>query len=100
MIKCNLNYRIQLRFGTGDINIIPGYNWEDGNRVAGVGFRNQAPRQIGIDNGDNTSDIKSITDLPVSFMFTDTKSIDVLIYALKEARSYVVEAEEVIDAIL
>lgn len=89
MIKGNL----ELKFGTGDINIMTGHFIEDGKKIAYTGYRNQTPREIGTE-GDDTSNIEKLNDMPILMTFYKTESIDVLIKALEEAKQLMIEEVE------
>lgn len=93
MIKVN-EHNIELKFGTGDINILSGYVEEETQNIGYVGYRNQTPREIGLNTGDNADDIKSLEDMPIVMTFSKVESVDVVIDALKEIREYI-ESKEV-----
>lgn len=76
--------KIYLQFGYGDIGITCGSCVdEDGVKCGVIGFNNIEPREIGVNSGVKTSKIEEI---PILCTFSDTRSIDVLIKALKEAK--------------
>lgn len=81
-----------VNFGTGDINIIPGILTD--TEIGIVGLREQAPRKIGLNNGDKAPD--NINEFKVILQFTKTESIDVLIYALNEAKKMMENRNEII----
>lgn len=86
----NKENNIELKFGTGDINVLTGYVIENEDRVIGyVGFRNQTPREIGLKNGDDVSNIKSLDDMPIVMVFDKVESIDIVIEALNKAKKHI-----------
>ena len=82
-------------FGSGDINIIPGILTD--TEIGIVGLREQAPREIGLNNGDKAPD--NINEFKVILQFTKTESIDVLIYALNEAKKMMENRNEIIKKV-
>ena len=94
MIKRN-ERNIEMKFGTGDINILTGYINESELKVTGyIGYRNQAPREIGLFGGDNAKDIKCLEDMPIVMTFDKVESVDVMIDALKEIRGYIKKEDD------
>ena len=65
MIK-RIDEQTIVNFGTGDINIIPGILTE--TEIGIVGLRNQAPREIGLKNGDKAPD--NMNEFKVILQFT------------------------------
>ena len=94
MIK-RIDEQTIVNFGTGDINIIPGILTE--TEIGIVGLRNQAPREIGLKNGDKAPD--NMNEFKVILQFTKTESIDVLIYALNEAKKMMKNRNEIIKKV-
>lgn len=82
-----------IQFGTGDINIIPGILTEEDIGI--VGLRNQAPREIGLNNGDKAPN--NTDEFPIILQFDKKESIDVLIYALEETKKMMEGREEIIN---
>ncbi len=94
MIKTENNQTI-IRFENGDINIVNGILLDE--EIGVVAFRKQTPRAISISNGDKPS--QEMLEYPVIFNFTNTKSIDVLIYSLKEVKKMMNNREEIIKKV-
>lgn len=94
MIK-RIDEQTIVNFGTGDINIIPGILTD--TEIGIVGLREQAPREIGLNNGDKAPD--NINEFKVILQFTKTESIDVLIYALNEAKKMMGNRNEIIKKV-
>ena len=94
MIK-RIDEQTIVNFGTGDINIIPGILTD--TEIGIVGLREQAPREIGLNNGDKAPD--NINEFKVILQFTKTESIDVLIYALNEAKKMMENRNEIIKKV-
>lgn len=94
MIK-RVNEQTIVKFGSGDINIIPGILTDE--EIGIVGLREQEPREIGLNNGDkapyNTNEFKVI------LQFDKSESIDVLIYALNEAKRMMENRNEIIKKV-
>lgn len=82
-----------IQFGTGDINIIPGILKEE--EIGIIGLRNQAPREIGLNNGDIPPN--NTIEIPIILQFNKTESIDVLIHSLKETKEMMLHREEWIN---
>lgn len=79
--------QVDLEFGKGDICITSGsYLDENNNRVGLVSFIDQAPREIGSKGMIVAGGQYKLGDFPVIMTFADTRSIDVLINALLEAK--------------
>ena len=74
-----------IQFGTGDINIIPGILKEE--EIGIIALRNQAPREIGLNNG----------DIPIILQFNKTESIDVLIHSLEQTKEMMLHRNEWIN---
>ena len=86
MIKLSKN-QTDLEFGNGDICITGGhYLDENDNRVGLVSFINQASREVGSKGMIVAGEQYKLGDFPVIMTFTNTKSIDVLVNALFEAK--------------
>ena len=94
MIK-RIDEQTIVNFGTGDINIIPGILTD--TEIGIVGLREQAPREIGLNNGDKAPD--NINKFKVILQFDKTESIDVLIYALNEAKKMMENRNEIIKKV-
>ena len=84
-----------IKFGTGDINIIPGILTEE--KIGIVGLREQEPRKIGLNNGDKAPD--NTNAFEILMQFNKTESIDVLIYALNEAKEMMKNRKEIINTV-
>lgn len=82
-----------IQFGTGDINIIPGILKEE--EIGIVALRNQEPREIGLNNGDEPPN--NTSEIPIILQFNKTESIDVLIYALNETKQMMLHRKEWIN---
>ena len=82
-----------VEFGTGDINIIQGILIE--KEIGIVGFREQKPREIGLNNGDKAPD--NTDEFKIILQFDKTESIDVLIHALNETKEMMKNRKEIID---
>ena len=74
MIKRADNQTI-LRFENGDINIVRGILLEE--EIGWLAFREQKPREIGLNNGDKPS--LEMSDYSVIFNFTNTKSSAIIL---------------------
>ena len=94
MIKRADNQTI-LRFENGDINIVRGIVLDE--EIGCLAFREQKPREIGLNNGDKPS--LEMSDYSVIFNFTNTKSIDVLIHSLKEVKKMMNNRELIIKKV-
>ena len=84
-----------IEFGTGDINIIPGILTEE--ELGIVGFREQKPRKIGLNNGDKAPE--STNYFEILMQFNKTESVDVLIHALNETKEMMKNRKEIIDTV-
>lgn len=87
--------KVQVRFGKGDICIVRGWDLEEEGKTAGVGFMNQDPRPIGLDNRDSPKDIESVQELPVTLIFSNVESIDVMIYSLNQIKEFLLNDKDV-----
>lgn len=86
MIKI-VDNQTDLGFGNGDICITSGhYLDEKDNRVGLVSFINQTSREIGSKGMIVAGERYKLGDFPVIMTFTNSKSIDVLINALKQVK--------------
>ena len=84
-----------IKFGTGDINIIPGILIEE--EIGIIGFREQEAREIGLNNGDKAPD--STNMFKILLQFNKTESIDVLIHALNETKEMMENRKEIINKV-
>lgn len=84
-----------VKFGVGDINIIPGILIEE--EIGIVGFREQEPREIGLNNGDKAPD--NTDEFKIILQFNKEESIDVLIHALNETKEMMKNRKEIIDKV-
>lgn len=85
----NIGESKQLEFGYGDIKVSPALLKT--NEVVGVVcFFNQEPRQIGSHEEHSPNEEKSIEDTPVRMIFDKLESIDVVIWALEEAKKFMI----------
>lgn len=84
-----------IEFGTGDINIIPGILIQE--KIGILGFREQKPRKIGLNNGDKAPD--STNAFEILMQFSKTESIDVLIHALNQTKEMMKRREKIIDTV-
>lgn len=94
MIK-KVGEQIIVEFGTGDINIIPGILIEE--EIGMIGFREQQPRKIGLNNGDKAPN--STNMFKILLQFNKTESIDVLIHALNETKEMMENRKEIINKV-
>ncbi len=94
MIK-KVGEQIIVEFGTGDINIIPGILIEE--EIGMIGFREQQPRKIGLNNGDKAPN--STNMFKILLQFNKTESIDVLIHALNETKEMMKNRKEIINRV-
>ena len=92
MIK-QLQHQAKMEFGTGDIGFNAGVIKEDDNKVGFILFCNQEPRPIGSPGDVKAGTVVDINDFPVVMKFYRKESIDVVIKALNEARSLMLEDE-------
>ena len=84
----NVNNQTELAFGKGDICIAGGYIKGDLLKKIGlVTFINQGPREIGVEGITKSGMLHLVGDFPVIMTFTDSKSIDVVIEQLLQAKS-------------
>ena len=81
-------------FGEGDICISPGRYIDNDNKVGFIIFCNQEPRPIGSPGDVKAGTVVDVDDFPVVMKFRKIESIDVVIKALNEARSLMLEDEE------
>ena len=84
-----------IEFGTGDINIIPGILIQE--KIGILGFREQKPRKIGLNNGDKAPD--STNAFEILMQFNKIESIDVLIHALNETKEMMERRERIINTV-
>ena len=84
-----------VKFGSGDINIIPGILTD--TEIGIVGLREQEPREIGLNNGDKAPD--NVSEFKVILQFDKSESIDVLVYALNEAKKMMKNRNEIIKKV-
>lgn len=75
-----------LKFGTGDINVVSGYKIDGSAGL--VAFRNQEPREIFVNNGDEP--LEDFNDYDVKMEFTNIRSFDVVINALQQAKEMMI----------
>ena len=94
MIK-KVGEQIIVEFGTGDINIIPGILIEE--EIGMIGFREQQPRKIGLNNGDKAPN--STNMFKILLQFNKTESIDVLIHALNETKEMMKNRKEITNRV-
>ena len=80
-------------FGEGDICINPGRYIDNDAKVGFILFCNQEPRPIGSPGDVKAGTVVDINDFPVVMKFYRKESIDVVIKALNEARSLMLEDE-------
>lgn len=76
-----------LKFGYGDICVAGGYTENEDKRTGFVIFTNQEPREIGSVGVVKAGEV-DLEDYPVVMTFSNKKSIDVVIKALEQAKSY------------
>ena len=87
MISINQE-QTKLEFGNGDICVAGGYTEHENNKITGfVLFTNQDPREIGSKGVVKAGEV-NLEDYPVVMTFSNKKSIDVMIKALEQAKSY------------
>ena len=84
-----------IEFGTGDINIIPGILIQE--KIGILGFREQKPRKIGLNNEDKAPD--STNAFEILMQFNKIESIDVLIHALNETKEMMERRERIINTV-
>jgi hypothetical protein len=77
----------QLEFGYGDIQVSPALLKTD-EIIGAVCFFNQEPRQIGAIKDHSPNEERTIEETPVRMIFEKVESIDVVIWALEEAKKY------------
>lgn len=81
----NIGSSKQLEFGHGDIKVSPAL-LETDDIVGAVCFFNQEPHIIGDYEKHHPNEIKAIYETPVRMTFEKVESIDVVIWALEEAK--------------
>ena len=87
MISINQE-QTKLKFGNGDICVAGGYTEHENNKITGfVIFGSQEPREIGSPGVLKAGEV-NLEDYPVVMTFSNKKSIDVVIKALEQAKSY------------
>ena len=62
-----------------------------------IGFREQQPRKIGLNNGDKAPN--STNMFKILLQFNKTESIDVLIHALNETKEMMKNRKEIINRV-
>lgn len=83
----NIGETKQLEFGSGDIKVSPALLKTD-EIIGAVCFFNHEPREIGLH--EDKSEEVSIEDTPVRMTFEKIESIDVVIWALEQAKKYMI----------
>lgn len=77
----------KLEFGNGDICVAGGCTDHGDKKTGFVVFTNQGPREIGSKGVVKAGEV-NLEDYPVVMTFSNKKSIDVMIKALEQAKSY------------
>lgn len=82
-----INYKgqLQIEFGTGDIKVSPGLLQMDGPCGVVVFHEYNEPREIG-EWEESDRKIADPEETPIRMTFDKTESIDVVIWALQEAK--------------
>lgn len=78
------------QFGSGDIGVAPGFVPGLDSVVGSVSFYPQQARPINeaLPEWDNCVKDTDLSEIPLRFVFTDPRSIDVVIWGLQEAKKF------------
>lgn len=79
----------QLEFGNGDIKVSPALLKTD-EVIGAVCFFNQESQKIGEVKEHSPNEERSIEETPVRMIFEKAESIDVVIWALEEAKRFMI----------
>lgn len=89
----NIGHTRQLEFGTGDIDVAPG--WLRGYEDSGVVcfFQREIPNPIGTKAEYEPHQEVDISETPVRMVFHKPESIDVVIRALEKTKKFMLNAK-------
>lgn len=86
-----INNSVELEFGSGDIEVMPGLIEDDFSVGAVCFMQKQSATPIGTHTDYQPNKVAQIEDTPVRMVFKKVESIDVVIRSLQEARKYMID---------